>query len=476
MPDALKPYTPGPHMPWNLERAVHLYRRIGMGADYPTIKNALSSDPLVIVDEIVDQLTEGRIPDRPYWADYTYDDYESSDEYYEVRTEFAYEFARRAIASGVAEKWFIFWHNHFVTELDAYECNRYMWNYTEVIYRNLMGNFKIFVEEIGLTPAMLVYLNGNQNVRQQPNENYARELMELFTMGEGNNYTQNDVVNVARALTGYRVRQYLCEMPHFEPYYYDNGQKTIFGQTGNFNYQDVHDLIFTHRQNEVANFICEKIYRNFVNNQVDRTVTSAMAQIFIDSNWDLAPVIRALFKSEHFYKEEFFCTLYSNPIELFNTWVKSAGAVSSEIEDSLWMYRWGAYDLGMDMYNPVNVAGWPGYRTWLNENSYTDRVKFLRYFSYQFYQEGIADKLYALTLDMISVQNDPVHITEELCRYFLGRVPDSNMLENAVFNFKGDIPENYYENGSWNINWGSAKNQIINLCMFLITMPEKQLI
>lgn len=476
MSDVLKPYTPSPEMPWTLERAVHLYRRIGMGADYPTIKSALSSDPQQLVEDIVNQLTEGNLPERPYWADYTYDDYEDQNDHFEVREEFIIDFAKRMIESGIAEKWFLFWHNHFVTELVVYECNRYLWDYIKVIYQNLMGNFKVFVEEIGLTPAMLIYLNGNQNVRQSPNENYARELMELFTMGEGNNYTQNDVVNMAKALTGYRVRQYLCEMTTFEPYYCDDGPKTIFGQTDNFNFHSAHDLIFSHRQNEVANYICEKIYRNFVNNQVDKAVTAELAQLFIDSNWSLAPVIKALFKSEHFFNEAFFCTLYSNPLELFNTWVKSAGIVSSEIEGSLWIYRWGAYDLGMDLFNPINVAGWPGYRTWLNENSYTDRVKFLRQLTNQFYQESVADKLYELTLDLITIDNDPVHITEQLCKYFLGKVPDEQMLESAVFNFKGDIPANYYESGSWNINWGSAKDQIISLCMFMITMPEKQLI
>lgn len=473
---ALKPYSPNASMPWTMERAIHLYRRIGMGANYDQIKQALSRNPLDLVDSIVESIKSGPLPTKPYWADYTYDDYESDDEYYRVREEFRTEFSHQVVTDGFRPKWFLFWHNHFVTEVNTYECNRYMWDYANTIQRNILGNFRTFVEEIGLTPAMLIYLNGNQNVRQQPNENYARELMELFTMGEGNNYTQSDVVNVARALTGYRVRMYQCELPYFDAFYYDTQEKTIFGQTGNFNYEDVHELIFTLRKKEVANYICEKIYKYFVYNEVDKEVTSAMADLFIESNWELAPVVKALFRSEHFFREEFFCSYLPNPYELFGTWVRMAAITPQEIEGSMWIFRWGSYDLGADLYNPVNVAGWPGHHIWINENTFTDRVKFLMYFTNNMNQEVIRKRLHQMAQEIISIPNDPVHITTELCRYFLGRVPDDDILANAVFYFKGEIPENYYEDGSWNIFWGSAEMQIVNLCFYLASVPEKQLI
>ncbi len=472
----LKPYSPNASMPWNMERAIHLYRRMGMGGNYDQIKEALAMNPIQVVNNIIDGIIESPLPAKPYWADYTYDDYENDDEYYRVREEFHTEFNQSIVNDGFRPKWFMFWHNHFVTELNTYECNRYLWDYANTIHRNLLGNFRTFVEEIGLTPAMLVYLNGNQNVRQQPNENYARELMELFTMGESNNYTQNDVVNVARALTGYRVRQYQCELPYFDDFYHDNENKTIFGQTGNYGYEDVHELIFTLRQTEVANYICEKIYQYFVYNTVDKTVTSEMASLFIQSNWELEPVIKALFQSEHFYKQEFICSYLPNPYELFGSWVRMAGITPEEIEGSMWIFRWGSYDLGADLFNPINVAGWPGHHVWLNENTFTDRVKFLSYFTNNLFQEPIRKRLHEMAQEITSIPNDPVHITTELCRYFLGKVPSNDILANAVFYFKGDIPENYYEDGSWNILWGSVEMQIVSLCFYLATVPEKQLI
>jgi uncharacterized protein (DUF1800 family) len=214
-------------------------------------------------------------------------------------------YARR----GYQAKMALFWHNHFVTELDVFGCNAYLWDYFSLIHEHAFGNFRIFTREMGKSGAMLSYLNGNDSVAGNPNENYARELMELFTMGEGNGYSQQDIVEMSRALTGWRANEYLCTPPYFDPARHDSGPKTIFGQTANFDYTTAHNLIFSARGTQVSHFIAGKLYKHFVANKLDNEVVAGLAQTFRNNNWELMPVIKQLIKSERFSK-----SLSSTPV------------------------------------------------------------------------------------------------------------------------------------------------------------------
>lgn len=475
MMSGIQTYQPTGSKPWNEERVMHLYRRLGMGATPLEIKEGLLLTPEQLVDQLIDRVIQTPLPARPYWADYTDDDFEDDDEFYAVRDELRNSWFREMITDGVRPRLVLFWHNHFVTELDVYFCNKYLWSYFEMLHEYCLGNFKEFVKTVGVNPAMLVYLNGNINVVGRPNENYARELMELFTLGESNGYTQVDVAEMSRALTGWRANPYRCEDASFDPSRFDNSQKTIFGQTGSWNYNDVHDLIFTHRAEEVSLFIVEKLYRHFVYDQINPQIVAELAQTFRNNNWEIAPVLRQLFKSEHFFDSNWICSHISSPLDVLTKWSRITQLTPEDIGDRMWVFRWGPYDLGMDIFNPVNVAGWPGYHAWINENTYTQRIRFIRTLSESFNEEAVKNKLLDWATDLAPAPNDPAGITGRICLQVLGKAPEPEILNSAIDVFKSDIPSNYYEDGSWNLYWESAPMQIIGLLRFLMRLPELQL-
>ena len=146
---------------------------------------------------------------------------------------------------------------------------------------------------------MLMYLNGYENRNNAPNENYARELYELFTLGEGNGYTQDDITETARALTGYNNRQDGGPI-YFNPNRFDNGEKTIFGRKGNWNYDDVINILFEEKSDLISKFIVRKLYKHFVSPDVNEAIVDELALYFINNNFELEPLYRKLFKSEHF--------------------------------------------------------------------------------------------------------------------------------------------------------------------------------
>jgi uncharacterized protein (DUF1800 family) len=481
MPAPLDPFQPSPDKPWNADRVIHLYRRLGFGASLQEVQNALSSTPTQQVNDLFDGMKAKPLPGDPYWANWTWADYDDDNELFDNHYETVIEDWVRAMASGdLRSKIALFWHNHFVTEWETYRCTNYQWSYFKLLMQYSIGNFREFVEEMGKNAAMLVYLNGNQNSRDEPNENYARELMELFTMGEGNGYTQADIPEVAKALTGYYANMYNCLPSGFDPDEFDGGPKNVFGQIGNWNYDDVHELIFTRKADQVAHYICSKIYKHFVYQQVDEQVVADLATTFKNNNWELEPVFRQLFQSEHFFEQDFIGAHIKSPIEIFVTTVKTAGLdVQNDLEEGLAgsVAYWSRL-LGQELFEPVDVAGWPGHHVWLNENTLTNRWSLSGDLLYRYFadSESARSKLQSLAVDLAApVINDPEIITEAICNHFLSRHLEGDLLATAVQYFKGDIPDNYYDDGSWNLYWNEAPYQVLNLLSFLSRLPEWQL-
>jgi uncharacterized protein (DUF1800 family) len=370
----LDPYVPSTAKPWNARRVAHLYRRIGFGATLEQIQQGLQMTPSDLVDQLLNNASDLGSPDPPIWSGYTSADYNSNpDLIYQHRKELRIRWMNDMLGEGVRAKMALFWHNHFVTGLNTYNCNSYMWGYYSLIHEYAFGNFRIFTREMGKNAAMLEYLNGNRNVAGQPNENYARELMELFTLGESNGYTQADIVDMARALTGWQAASYNCTPPYFDATKHDNNPKTIFGQTGNYTFTTAHNLIFSARADQASSFIAKKIYKNFVYQEANQQVVDGLASTFKSGNWELLPVLKQLFKSEHFFDEEVINARIKNPLEAMVPILKMAGAENlTAVPDNWWdaIFYW-AYLLGQELFNPPNVAGWPGHHSWLNESTLT---------------------------------------------------------------------------------------------------------
>ena len=314
----LAPYLPAAG-DWTSAKVAHLYRSFGYGADYDTIQSGLLISPTNLVNQLINEAVNSPQPESYYWSEYTSEDYgeDSDDEQRDNFGQLKYDWTERGFTSPFQQKMTIFWHDHFATEEDVYRCNRYAWRYYKLIHEMAFGNFRSFVEQMGLTEAMLVYLDGNDNRVGAPNENYARELLELFTMGENNGYSQTDIEETAKALTGWRVKRNQCTEAYFQENRFDESVKTIFGQSGNFGYDDVHELIFTLRKTQVAKYICMKLYRQFVYRDADEDIVGELAQTFMDSNWEIVPVLRQLLSSEHFYEETFRGAKIKSPVALF---------------------------------------------------------------------------------------------------------------------------------------------------------------
>jgi uncharacterized protein (DUF1800 family) len=478
----LDPFVPNADQPWDARRVQHFYQRIGLAASREQVVQGLAMSPSELADSVIDALLAAPDPTPPIWANWSWADYEdNNDLYFEHKNEFRLRWMREMIEEGLRAKLALFWHNHFVTEEVVYDCNSFMWAYYLLLHKNALGNFRTFVEEMGKNPAMLVYLNGNINVAGQPNENYARELMELFTMGEGNGYTQTDIVEVARALTGWRVNRYSCENAvTFDPNRHDTGVKTIFGQAGNWGYNDVHELIFTLRRDETARYICEKIYRSFVYQKIDEQVVETMAETFKSNNWELAPVFRQLFKSTHFYEDRHINTCIKSPIETMAGLFRLSGVTSPDeiSDDNIGYLNYIVSEMGQAPFNPVDVAGWPGYHAWLNENTLAFRWSFSASFLFGLFSnnEEIREKLRRLAIDLTEPdESDARRVTQELIGHYLQRELEPALFETALAYFKGEVPENYFEDGTWSVQYVETPYQIINLLYYLTRLPEWQL-
>lgn len=475
----LAPYVPSAAIPWDKRRAQHLFRRIGFGATTIEVEAALAQSPANLIDTLIDQAIALPPAPEPEWAYWTVGGYGGD---LNIALEQVLGWRRRWIldmlANGLREKMALFWHNHFVTRLEDYNCPSWMYQYHRLLQQNALGNLKDFVYEMGKTPAMLVFLNGVQNTRFDANENYARELYELFTLGRDNGYSENDIRETARALTGWNgiTQQSYCGEITFVQAFFDPGEKTIFGQTGNWNYDDVHDILFDQRANLIAEHIARKVYRAFVRPEADEAIVAELAGIFIAHDFDIAPMLRALFKSEHFFDDANIGVLVKSPLESMLTFVKENDFQLEWTDEELDGVAYLTAELGQDLFNPVDVAGWQGNRDWVNSNTLTGRWQALRFVIFRMY-EHYPEQLVDLARKLSDNSQNADFIAQLIADHVLAngmQFPED--YERAAIAFKAEIPANYFEEGGgWSLAWDTAAGQVGLLLDHLIRRPEFQL-
>ncbi|WP_303316803.1 DUF1800 domain-containing protein [Flavivirga abyssicola] len=260
------------------------------------------------------------------------------------------------------EKMTLFWANHFVCEDNNYV---YSQQFHNTLRTHALGNFKDFVKAISKEAAMTKYLNTKQNRKQKPNENFARELMELFTLGVGH-YTEDDIKESARAFTGYSHN--LQGNFVFRKRQHDEGSKTFFGRSGNFDGDDIINIILENKQ--CAKFICEKMYRYFVNDIIDENHVNSMVDVFY-ADYNIENVMRYMMLSNWFYDEKNIGTKIKSPIE-FLIGIKYTVPVNFKNPKQLLYIQ---KLLGQILLNPPNVAGWKGGRNWIDSNTIVMRLK-----------------------------------------------------------------------------------------------------
>jgi uncharacterized protein (DUF1800 family) len=366
-----------PHLPaLDADTAAHFLRRTGFGARPDQIAALVGMDAGSVVDSVIDDAVALPLPDPPVWAESAppnpTTDPDGFNQYVADNNEWANEYRfgwiREMYSVGFRERMAFFWHNHFVTSISNYILAPFAHRYVSILRTHALGDFKQFVHDIGADAAMLIYLDGISNNVSQPNENYARELLELFTMGQqrhsgASNYTESDIQEIARALTGWQVNYFQLSV-NFNPLLFDAGQKTFFNNTGNFSHPDVVNIIFQERAEAVAEFICRKLYQEFVYEVADEAIVAELAQNFVTNSFDIASVLRVLLKSAHFFDETVRGSRIKSPVEMqVAMLVESMASYPDTTFDLVGRI---AFFLNQIVLNPPNVAGWPGYHSWVD--------------------------------------------------------------------------------------------------------------
>ncbi|HRH66277.1 MAG TPA: DUF1800 domain-containing protein [Bacteroidia bacterium] len=402
----------------------------------------------------------------------------------------------------IREKMVLFWSNHFVIELDTVTVSTYVYKYNELLREYALGNFKEFVKQITMNSAMLKYLNGERNTATAPNENYGRELQELFTIGKdatGNPpYTEDDVKAAARVLTGWRndlvggTTSANGFNSYFDPNKHDTADKlfsafynntVITGQSGSGAVAELDqllDMIFS--KDEVSLFICRKLYRFFVYYDIDATteqnVIVPLAAILRSNNYEILPVLQTLFSSEHFYDVLNQGCMIKNPIDFTVSLCREFGVVFPDGSNLAGQYgcwdkvRSTASGMQQDIGDPPNVAGWSPYyqepsyhEIWINSdtlpkrNQFTDRMISYGYTSYGgtivldvvAYTETLTNPLDPVTLiEEVLALHYCIDVSQNLRNYLLSILlsgqSSNSYWTNAWDDYTGDPTNTTYYN------------------------------
>lgn len=473
--DGITVYVPSTAKPWDERRVKHLYRRMGFGTSLNTIQAAMAVNPEDLIDTLVDLAIALPPSPAPAWGNWNLTDYSNvQTEGPQQVTEWYGQFVTDMLTNGLRDKLTLFWSNHFVTQLDVYQCPSYMYQYYNMLQVHGLGNFKDFAHAVGISNAMIVYLNSYENTAASPNENYARELYELFTLGVNNGYTQNDIVETAKALTGWNGFTEFCAPITFNDPNHSHDNKTIFGQTGDWGYDDVIDILFDQRNSEVAQFICTKLYKYFVSPVPDQTIIDEMADTFLSSGYEIAPVLKQLFKSDHFFDDDIIGVKIKSPMEMMVTFIIESEFPYDETVINGTQYYGGL--LGQEIFNPVDVAGWQGNHDWINASTITGRWLIIDYFiQYAYSQNQEAFRTLAINL-VGGVSSDPDLVSQKIIDHFLPRgLQTAVEYDQATTVFKDVYPSNYYTLNLWNLNVEFAPYQVYLLLSHLSHTPEFQL-
>ncbi len=271
--------------------------------------------------------------------------------------------------SPLEEKMTLFWHNHFATSQQKVRFTPLMYDQNVLLRRNALGNFRTMLHEVARDPAMLIYLDGANSRKEQPNENFAREVMELFTLGEGH-YSEKDIKEAARAFTGWSVDRETGKFL-FRRGIHDYSKKTVLGKTDDLEGDQVLDILLA--QPAAARFLTTKLWKEFVSTEIDEKEIDRLSNVFRASGYDIAKLMRAMLTSDAFYAPENRAALIKSPVEFVVGTLKTFDIQT----DNLRPFVLASAFLGQNVFTPPNVKGWPGGDTWINSASLLGRKQLI---------------------------------------------------------------------------------------------------
>jgi len=412
----LEPYTG----PWNRRTILHLLRRTVLA---PSYEELIAAERMTMKELVETLIAPSHSLPEPYgyvadWMAHGTMYYDSNrlDRSFAFREELRRWWCEQMITGGlnIRERMTFFWHNHFACDASVNPDQRLIYLQNQLFRQHAVGNFKDLVRAVTIDKAMLWFLNGRQNKKLEVNENYARELQELFTLGvvDNNgqpNYTQQDVAQVALALTGWYFEEGSVPPPvACREYWHDKRDKTIYGQhfagreDGGEELDQLLDVIFA--RPETARYIVRKLYRFIfhtdvpltpffpIAEEIENAIIIPLAEEFRDSNWSIAAVLRRLFMSQHFYDAGLMGAYIKSPVDLF---VGTARALlTGPLEGERWEHLLQAIHMmstqtGQWLFVPPGVQGWQFHRTWISgttlplRRAHTDKL--IDGWTYQYY-------------------------------------------------------------------------------------------
>ncbi|HUA68167.1 MAG TPA: DUF1800 domain-containing protein [Candidatus Saccharimonadales bacterium] len=372
---------------WDYDTAAHLLNRAGFGGPPAAIEALAGLSPDNALSTLLDY---ERIPDATLAPDWAHPDSEgvrrlreearnaTQDERRKLyREEMRVQFQRlmelrgwwlNRMAKGprpFQEKMVLFWHGHFATSFVKVRNAYYMWRQNELFRRLATGNWQEMLSFVGKDPAMLIWLDQAESRRPHANENFAREVMELFTLGEGH-YTEKDVTEGARALTGWSLDR-LSQQYVYRRFFHDNGIKTYLGNTGNLNGDDVIRIIV--EQPQAARFITAKLWNYFAGQPPSDELNDALAAVFRENGNNFKPFLRVMFRSEEFYDPAIVRNSVKSPVQWL---VGTARILECDLPPTI-VCEGITRRLGQDLFAPPNVKGWDGGISWITTTTLFDR-------------------------------------------------------------------------------------------------------
>jgi uncharacterized protein (DUF1800 family) len=466
-------YRPSDESPWDLKKAGHLYRRAAFGGSWDELQTAVREGP----DRTIALLLQGRADSQ---ADALWTTMSRSLADANGGEQISALWLYRMLYSPhpLREKLTLFWHNHFATSNSKVRSARAMLGQYELMRRHAQGNFRTLLTDMARDPAMLVWLDTVQSQRNQPNENYARELMELFSLGVTNarrpgqrNYTEDDIRQAARAFTGWRVEN---GQAAFRERDHDDGEKTVLNQRGRWRADDITRICL--EQESAPYFIVRKLFRFLVSDTLVPTpeLLEPLASEFRRA-WDFGTLVERVLRSNLFFSAQVYRTKVKAPVDFVLGIVRGldghrvaesgrGGVGTVELARSL-------EGLGQRLFYPPSVAGWEGGRAWLNGQTFLLR-------------QNLALAMTATTDSRFGRRLDPAAF---LRRRDAGTSEQQIELLLRVF-LQGDVPAaartqlvqfaNAADRQSVPVFWSTddaANHRMRTLCHLVLCLPEFQL-
>jgi uncharacterized protein (DUF1800 family) len=456
-------YRPSAAAPWDIKRVGHLYRRTSFGATWDELEAGLRDGP----DKCIERLLNG----GPGLEDF----------------EQAQAPAAQIIARGnngqLARAWWVkrmlgtphplreklalFWHNHFATSNAKVNNASFMLRQYELMYRHALGSFRTLLLDMGKDPAMMVWLDTNTSKKGMPNENYARELMELFSLGIGN-YTEQDIREASRAFTGWEIKDgkvVLNESQH------DDGDKTVLGKTGKWTGDDIARICL--EQKSAPYFIVGKLYRFLISETVPVTteLLTPLAEQFRASDYNFGQLVETMLRSNLFFSPTVYRTRVKSPVDFVLGIVRPLMRPDSVSNQPRPAELASALDqLGQNLFNPPSVKGWDGGQAWLNAQTLLNR-------------NNLALALTSTEDSRFRDATDPARIAEKH-----GKKTDTELVEFFLRLFlQNDVSQetrakllHYVQapNRPVPVYWDAkraADYRVQTLCHVVLTLPEFQL-